>query len=448
MKEDTEIDKLFKSRADAFRPTVPAGAWNRLEANIHRRRRKRVFLWAASIALLISAGGGVVLSTLRHDLQPAGQLQTAVSNNQRVEPSPKKHTADPYSKPEAGATEQNPAYESKKDLSVNNKKPAPYTANAKAEIPAELHTAEEQLAITPYSISAQEINKVAKVSPASTEELPTLEKAPAETLAVYSPMPPNPPFAQLSPLNEPKPSTSHARAFFSLSSGPEYSSYFGNTSRYAPSTQTTSGLEQGLTTPSYRLEGGYFISASFALSSGVQRGSFGHVADFLSPAEISFVRVNEFGRTDAGSFKAVYIEEMMQKSGIETVDELNKFDKLRISFEYFDVPISLTFTTPLYKQLKFGLSGGINTALIEQNRVSLRKQHEWYEVGIIENTRKQLFGINSGLTLEYYPEFLHGLGLFTRSGYRYYFTSISENTTLIYRPYSIDILAGLKYNLK
>lgn len=117
-------------------------------------------------------------------------------------------------------------------------------------------------------------------------------------------------------------------------------------------------------------------------------------------------------------------------------------DDLMQSFETIEVPILLRYNLT-QKRLGVYLSGGIGANWIVENGV-YRTSGSRQKIGEIENLRTTNFSSLFGLGFEYQLSPKVRIGL--EPSFKYYLNSINKSGQFDYKPYSIGVHTGIRYN--
>ncbi|WP_421919912.1 hypothetical protein [Marinifilum sp.] len=117
-------------------------------------------------------------------------------------------------------------------------------------------------------------------------------------------------------------------------------------------------------------------------------------------------------------------------------------EELMQSFETIEVPILLRYN--LYqKRLGVYLNGGLGANWIIDNGV-YRSSRSKQKIGKIDNLRTTNFSSLFGLGFEYKLSSKIHIGL--EPSFKYYLNSINKSSQFNYKPYSIGIQTGIRYN--
>ncbi|WP_282013801.1 hypothetical protein [Marinifilum flexuosum] len=117
-------------------------------------------------------------------------------------------------------------------------------------------------------------------------------------------------------------------------------------------------------------------------------------------------------------------------------------DDLMQSFETIEVPILLRYNLT-QKRLGVYFSGGIGANWIVENGV-YRTSGSRQKIGEIENLRTTNFSSLFGLGFEYQLSPKVRIGL--EPSFKYYLNSINKSGRFDYKPYSIGLHTGIRYN--
>jgi len=189
-----------------------------------------------------------------------------------------------------------------------------------------------------------------------------------------------------------------------------------------------------------------FLYNSFGqdLSSGGGQEMLFYDANLTGESGSSFVGSN--GRkvfpasTSAGAIK--FSNHSSQAANSEYVSSSYSSSNIMQNFETIEVPFILRYSLT-QKRLGVFVSGGLGANFIVANGVydtsgSKRK------IGEIENLRTTNFSSLVGLGFEYKLNSKLQIGV--EPTFKYYLNSINKSSEFDYKPYSIGILTGIRYN--
>jgi hypothetical protein len=435
MSEENNIDKLFREHARAFTPEIPEGSWERIAGSLYARKRRRVFwLWAACVA------GFMLIPAAIYFFIPPDVTQNQVVTHAQ----PVRKAAEPVLFADTStASEYIVPIDTAGNFSVRlSEREVLYTHNegnltkAYVNLSLNLHSGEI------FRIGDTAITTASK-EPLSSESLTLL----SDSADLHDPRPLATSLLVSLDTFVPSEGKRASRYFWLGLLGGQASSYRSGDELRNSVAQVASASDEHLSSSALSLEFGLALSPRISVHSGFHKGSFGNISEFvINESDLQFVNIDRFGESSSGVFTASNINNLMNSSGIQGLDEIVVFEKMKVEYTYMDIPLGARFTLVHGSRWDILAGGGMNLTLLGGNNVSLLKGNEWYEIGRVVNLRKSLFGIHTNLGMEYSIAPALQLGL--QAGFRRYLSSVSYNKAYDYKPYSYDFLIGLRYKMR
>ncbi len=448
MDERNEIDDLFRELSTGYSSKPPAGSWERIASSMDKKRRSPAFLWywAASIAGLALMAGTVFF--FDHDIDNS----SIVSQKTHAEIEQHETSTDDIVVGESQkATEETDANIYPKDSGTIHKKLAEpqktYYSEARHsdKLPTPKPLSDKQVEPLKPSEIIEEPSQIPSdlLTIAEAVSLSDTSKKSDELIIAMDPG------AIPDDISFKIPESHYKKALWLTAVFGQSNSYHtAGSLRKAETTQVQTGKDEIIASPALRLELGFELSPAIALTTGLHRGSFGNISGMVfNESNIKYVNIDEFGASSSGYFNASEIYTLVDNSGIQNISQLSKFDKIKVEYEFIDIPLSVRVSMFSGRKAEISAVTGLNMLMVQENTVSMGKGDEWFEVGSVENVRERLYGANARLGFNYALLSDNSLQLTIQNGIRYYINSINTDQEFTYRPYSYEVMFGLRYRM-
>ncbi|MDR0544200.1 MAG: outer membrane beta-barrel protein [Odoribacteraceae bacterium] len=212
--------------------------------------------------------------------------------------------------------------------------------------------------------------------------------------------------------------------------------------KYKATGGTTNDQMSGI----YNINGGVAFAVNtgkrLAVETGVGFSRVGQAADIkyhtpmsLSPAARNVI--TPLGNVNNSS----KVLAVLHNSNEEILEGVRSYQTgaLEQRFDAIDIPLYLRYYINNTK-LKFSVIGGLGTHLLVDNRTYLTSSDSRDNLGATDDIRKLNFSARLGLGLEY--PITRVLHFKFEPAFKYYLQSISNNSNIDFRPYSLNLSTG------
>lgn len=435
MSEGNNIDKIFREHSNAFAPKVPDGSWDSIAGSLQANRRRKVFwLWAACIVgfLLIPASLYFVLTPAELKAPLAERALIAEKAVVAIIPADTSASSTPITQ-----------IDSMRNLTIIPLKKKVLLPQNEVSSNQKYEVLPSDLSPTASSLSGDTATPNMPEEPLPIEALSVLSDSVKDDEPTQFAVSPMIPIDSILPREEKK----YSSRFWLAILGGQAGSYRSGGELHNSGAQVASASDQHLSSSVFSFELGLALTPRISIHTGLHKGRFGNVSEFVvNEADLRFVKIDRFGESSSGLFTASKINSLVKSSGIQSLSEMIAFSKMKVEYVYLDIPFGARFTLLHKRNIDVVTGSGMNLSVLCENSVSLLKGTEWFEVGKVENLRKSLFGMNANVGLNY--SIGSALQLSLQTGFCHYFTSVSYNKSYDYRPYTYEVLVGLRYRIK
>jgi hypothetical protein len=464
-KEKNHIDDFVGGAAKGYSEAPPGYAWKNLSESLDAKKKRRVvayFSWAATIAGIIIAFsiGYFVSNNSTSKVQvitqnegnqtsvfspqssnisqkSASNTNTSANQNTKSLKSEVKTNKSPF------ATHEKQQYSNKNSQSINSIQPTIKTiqlidsidTNPVSTIKNSLSSVENPVSVTQPNDSKKKVKNDTLIDPLQLNTIkPTIAEFEIQT-------------------KEPEKKKNKSRWSLGAGVSPVYAfrnsgGNFEKKDTYVFNSPVTSlgvnnSEEAGIMTYSAGFNTSYSLSKRWNILSGLFYTRFGQETgafSFQQESENSFV-----SGTSAGYIYSSEVEEIgssQNLGGAYLYDESNT--RLLQNFDYLEIPMMMQFKF-IDRKIDVFVSGGLNTFLLVNNNSYIQEGNNKSEIGQTDNLRSVVYGGLFGLGTEFPVS--NQIYFNIEPLYKQTFSTISKNSGIRFKPYSVGVLTGLKYKL-
>lgn len=499
--ESKNIDRLFKEKLVGHKVTAPAGAWERLEADlVPAKKRVAAFYWrlaAAVVLLLLAFGAGYFFSQYNvNEPELAASRPAVKTTGQTTEKAVV--PADDHFAPDvvSGNTAKNgrgdktvKTERSEKPVTEKNILLAEETATEKISSPANTNKKDENAAAQRSAVAVEATKPVLKVEPVP-EEKSREEESLANAADIQEPESENVVKAdetmaqdQVSKGEERKdmenmtPEMLHRLlvqddgfddeaiagaqepSVRGWSVGgqviPTYSyRSLGGGSFQTPDEEVDlsyfNEIESGLSTVGGGISLAYNFNERLSIGSGLFLSRIGQENDdviaYDSPGSGYMYKLGTSSGTvsiNPAKFEKVMIRQLDDSKDSVPGDYLVNGTFVQ-NLDYLDVPLVLNYKV-LNKRFSVNVSGGLSPGLLVNNRSYFDVDDQKIQTGVTENIKPMIFNSVIGIGLAY--DVSKKVSINLSPTFKYSLSPVNTGSALKYHPYSISLFTGIAYKL-
>ncbi len=496
MAEETKnIDKLIKEKLLGHKVPAPAGAWERLEADlVPARRRAMAIYWklaAAVVLLLLAFGGGYFLSqyhinktSVALSQQAADEIKQTVEkdavsgvdnsafavvpghvvdNEELNRAEPDKNNIVPAEKSSAKSEPSQEKITEKNRTVATQKAPANVrntNAVALSEDQSDLKqkTAEEEVLAKTIESRKPENDEVVQTDE-TVAQAPVLQDETDKDLEEMTPemlhrlLVRDDGFDDATLAEVQKPSVRGWSVGGQVSPTYSYRS-LGGGSFQTPDEEVDQSyfndIESGLSTVGGGISLAYNFSERLSIGSGLYLSRIGQENDdviaYDSPGSGYMYRLGTSSGTvsiNPAKFEQVMIRQLDDSKDSVPGDYLVNGTFVQ-NLDYIDVPLVLNYKV-LNKRFSVNLSGGLSPGLLVNNRSYFDVDGQKIQTGITENIKPMIFNSVIGIGMAY--DISKKVSVNLSPTFKYSLSPVNKGSALKYHPYSISLFTGIAYKL-
>lgn len=478
--DKSHIDQLFKDLLANHKVKAPDGAWNRLDAELHKKPSLKAWMWravAASILLLLTFSAGYFLSEFQRSETKQRISETDINqpgNNSfvfnEITNAPEKKPTDAY-------------HPSKETETTSEKQSLANDKSGKTEA-----APEKSINIPESSKSAQIIEEGTKGYPVSSDQsiigssaiagklsnINTIKPLPAlKQIAVSKKTVKNDPLAKNRLFEDPDFLKAMLLADFDYEYAenhpmrPKSASNWSIGGQFSPlysfrllgENNTQQGFENpgnsyfnetesGIVTLAGGISLNYRLSKRWSIGSGMYVSRIGQANSEVLAAAIPGSNGMYKLATSAGEvminpkkFEAVMVEQQ-----ISVKDSISGNYLVTGSFiqnlDYFEVPLIMQYNL-IKSRLSVHLIGGISPGILINNRSYFENNGKKLQTGVVENINPMIYNSLMGIGLEY--SISKKVAINFDPTFKYALNAVNPDSPFNAHPYSFSFFTGISY---